>query len=185
MTETNLNTIASRPVMIFDVDGTLTPDFGGNGRCMYSKGWKQYSEKYKNLEEVKLLQKFIRFLRRKGFIIYYNSNGYENDILNLFYHLGTYPNGGNSRGDVYGKTEYLEVVQKEYPNSKMYYAEDDKSYLSKSKLYNISCANGWWLGQQLNVILDCLKNEYILPEEVRDLYKLLHMLSDNVLKEFE
>jgi hypothetical protein len=181
----NTNTVL-QPIMIFDVDGTLTPDRGGyDGKCMFSKGWEVYSQEYTKLKEIILLKKFMYFLRDKNCLILYNSNGYKLDILNLFNYIGIHPDEGNSREDSCSKTEYIETILKIYPNNKIYYAEDDISYLSKSKAYNVSCDNGWWLGKQLSVIAEYLKEKYILPDEVRDLYKLLRMLTDDVLKVLE
>ena len=49
-------------VIIFDIDGTLTPHKGGCGECMFCKGWSVYSQEYKELEETILLQKFMEIL---------------------------------------------------------------------------------------------------------------------------
>lgn len=182
----SLNISISTSIIILDVDGTLTPHRGGYDKeCMFYKGWNLYSKDYQKMEEVKLIRKMLLLLRKNNFMIIYNSNGRKHDILRLFEYLGIQPNCGNSREDTYTKSQYLDTIQTEFKDNKIYYAEDDVDYLSKSKVYNISCNNGWWLGKQLKVIVENLKNEHILPEEVRDLYKLLYMQSDNILQEFE
>jgi len=171
-------------IVIFDVDGTLTPHPGGKLGCLYSSGWENYKPYYSNLEGVKYIGKMLNLLVENDYIILYNSNNYKDNIIKLFNFYNIMTDGGNSRETPFGKIDYIDNIGIHYKNSNIFYLEDDKSYLNMSTVNNISCADGMWLGKQLKIIVECLKFDEEIPDDVYNLYIFLQDISKNILIDF-
>lgn len=138
----------NQKVVIFDVDGTLTPHAGQDSNSLFYLDWESYSIKYKKLAEISYLEIFMDKLLENNFIILYASMNTQDNILELFNHFGIIPDDGISRESYLSKQEYIDSL----PNhNTYYYFEDDFVHLNMKNnkpVNKISCMD-LWLGSQL------------------------------------
>ncbi len=172
-------------VIFLDVDGTMTPETGGTRNSLFSTSWESYVDRYSSNPGTRYLKLFLKFLKNNDFVIMFASNNYRGKILNLFNYLGTMPVYGTSRHVPGTKSEFLNTMTLLSANNKYYYIDDDCEDLEKSQnTYNISCNNGWWLGKQLQTIVDCFTNNTKFPENVVVLHTFLVDIDPNYIERF-
>jgi len=158
----------NKKVIIFDIDGTLTPHAGQEINSLFNLSWCCYVKKYVIMNEIKYISNFLNKLIEKDFIIVYASRGHREDILELFGSFGINNIVGIAREDEISKEDFINLIIKNNKNE-YYYFEDDIKYINNvNNLNNVYCGNNMWFGKQLSMIY---KNEYI--DEINSLYNFI------------